>query len=421
MSNPIVASEINPARISVANATTGKRKVMAKRGQLGTITIQNGHYRLRIRSDSETGRVQRSIDLGKVGEINSAERLRKQLEVAAKYNSAEYLNKVCNTDDTFKKQAVKWLGSLRCKPATKASAISTLEYHVYPIIGDIPLSEVRNAELKEVVDAIAQKGLSLSMMQQAVKFTKMVKASALNEDLEPLYPYRFNLKAIFGDVDRSKYKTNQPCPLSSQVTAMIGKAQGWFRVFLILAASSGLRFGELLGLEIRHFTGDSIQVEQSIWRGSKQSPKTRNSVRVVDLHPDVAQAVRDYIGDRKEGFIFPVRHQGGITERLYKVQDDCGAARAGMHSFRRFRNTYLTNRTAVPRGLILAWMGWSSKSTMQDNYDKVDGDVAFRQLAAQSAGYGFALPVGEKVPSVPCVPCKTSEVAEKEVVVASCV
>ena len=35
----------------------------------------------------------------------------------------------------------------------------------------------------------------------------------------------------------------------------------------ILFAATGLRAGELLGLEVRHFDGTSVRVEQAIWKG----------------------------------------------------------------------------------------------------------------------------------------------------------
>jgi integrase len=130
-----------------------------------------------------------------------------------------------------------------------------------------------------------------------------------------------------------------------------------------------LRFGELLGLEVRHFTGDAIRVEQSVWCGTTQSPKTANANRVVDLHPDICKVLRDYLGDRKGGYIFPARHQGAVTEKLYKVQKLCNVQLSGMHSFRRFRATYLRNHTTIPvsHGLVLSWMGWSTKASMAEN------------------------------------------------------
>jgi integrase len=75
-------------------------------------------------------------------------------------------------------------------------------------------------------------------------------------------------------------------------------------MLFILDAATGLRAGEVFGLEIRHFDGHSIKVEQSVWRGDAQAPKTPNAYRVADLYPDVAKLLSGFIGDRKSGYIF---------------------------------------------------------------------------------------------------------------------
>ncbi|MGB8522439.1 MAG: hypothetical protein WCD43_05710 [Candidatus Acidiferrales bacterium] len=68
--------------------------------------------------------------------------------------------------------------------------------------------------------------------------------------------------------------------------------------------------GELTGLEVKHFDGTSVEVEQAIWAGNgvkvkPGKPKTKNAYRTVDLHPDVSALLETYIGeDRKKGYIF---------------------------------------------------------------------------------------------------------------------
>ena len=56
--------------------------------------------------------------------------------------------------------------------------------------------------------------------------------------------------------------------------------------------------------EVKHFVGNTLSVEQSVWEGRKQTPKTKNARLEVDLHPSVATLLRSFIGHRKDGFIF---------------------------------------------------------------------------------------------------------------------
>lgn len=52
-------------------------------------------------------------------------------------------------------------------------------------------------------------------------------------------------------------------------------------MFAILWAASDLRAGGLLGLEVKHFDGSSIAIEQEAWSEIIQEHKTVNAVRTV--------------------------------------------------------------------------------------------------------------------------------------------
>jgi hypothetical protein len=73
--------------------------------------------------------------------------------------------------------------------------------------------------------------------------------------------------------------------------------------------------------------------------------------------------------------------------------------KAGTHAFRRFRNTYLRNETSCPKGLRDYWLGHAG-NTMDDLYDMVKENAAFRRLNAAECGVGFELPASI-VPNVP--------------------
>ena len=84
-----------------------------------------------------------------------------------------------------------------------------------------------------------------------------------------------------------------------------------------------------------------------------------------------------------------------------------GTHNAGNHAFRRFRNTYLRNKTECPEGLRNYWMAHAGNS-MSDLYDKIKEDVQFRKMWAERCGFGFELP--SVVPNVP----KIAEKAETQ-------
>ena len=165
----------------------------------------------------------------------------------------------------------------------------------------------------------------------------------------------------------------------------------------VLLAASGLRAGELLGLEVQHFDGTSVKVEQSIWGGKTQAPKTKNAYRTVDVHPDVALLLKAFIGDRKSGFIFqtssgrPFGQSNLLNDGLHPLLEKLGISKRGFHAFRRFRNTHLRQQHC-PAGLLKYWIGHSTKKDMSDLYDRSSLDVPYRKDVCVAMGIGFTLP-----------------------------
>lgn len=187
---------------------------------------------------------------------------------------------------------------------------------------------------------------------------------------------------------------------------------------LIASAAGGLRIGETLGIEIdKHLSADysTISIGQKARRGRIENRvKTRSAKRQIDLHPDVAKLVRGFIGTRTSGFLFQTRngtplsltnvlrrHLHPALKKLGYVNSHTGDHKAGTHAFRRFRNTYLNNKTSCPKGLRDYWLGHAGNS-MDDLYDMVKDNAAFRKQKAAEYGIGFELPVSVSiVPNVP--------------------
>jgi integrase len=143
----------------------------------------------------------------------------------------------------------------------------------------------------------------------------------------------------------------------------------------------------------------------------EQRLMTESAERKVDLHPDVGLLMKQFVGDRRTGFLFTTRNGKALSsscvlrrhlhpalKEMRYVNPKTGDHKAGSHAFRRFRNTYLRNYTECPEGLQKYWMGHAADS-MTDRYDKIKDDVAFRRKWAEKCGIGFELP--SVVPNVP--------------------
>ena len=94
--------------------------------------------------------------------------------------------------------------------------------------------------------------------------------------------------------------------------------------------------------------------------------------------------------------MFCTRHgnqlnQRNILRHRHKALEEVGFEQTGVHSFRRYRNTYLRNFTACPESILDFWLGLGSEG-MGAHYDKIKSDVMFRKKVANSCGVGFDVP-----------------------------
>jgi integrase len=181
------------------------------------------------------------------------------------------------------------------------------------------------------------------------------------------------------------------------------------RMLFILCGATGLRLGEALGIRVGKILdgGRRIIIDEKAWYGEIHDYlKTENGEREVDLPENVAKLLVEFIGDRKSGLLFRTRtgkplSQSNILRRhLHAALEAVGFEKAGAHSFRRYRNTYLRN----------FWLGWGNES-MSGHYDGIRGDVAYRRDVAKGCGVGFDVPasLGSFEPNEPKIEVEVSE------------
>ena len=229
-------------------------------------------------------------------------------------------------------------------------------------------------------------------------------------------------------------KRNQRRPAfdSETVTRLVGSAKRYVQMVYVLAATSGMRIGEVLGLEIdKHFADDfsTVLVRQKVRKCEMEDYlKTDNAYRDIDLHSSVVKMLKEFIGLRTSGFLFasrngkPLSDSNILNRHLHPSLKELGWSdpktrdgTAGNHAFRRFRNTFL-RKSHVPDDLIQFWLGHAGKS-MTDDYSQIRDDLKYRKLVAEQVGIGFELP--PQTPSiVPNVP-KSGFAGEVEVAVNS--
>ena len=158
---------------------------------------------MRVRVDVPGGRIHKSIPICPVSgsdSLNRTERRRKRMEIVAQYNSSDYLKKVVadETGTTFEEQSDIWIEQCRSrkrkpiKPSTLCNWHSILDNHVLPFIGNTHLLYVGNKVMKDFVVVLVGKNLSPQTTKNVTQVVKLVKASAVDENGDELYPTKWN-------------------------------------------------------------------------------------------------------------------------------------------------------------------------------------------------------------------------------------
>ncbi len=363
--------------------------------------------------------------------LSASERKRRGREIIAESgaDTVEYFNEVVKRQQanvvTFEQQAKRWLAHVRNRkrkpvaPSTIEDWERTLKNWINPHIGDCLISEVNNAVLKTLVARMSKAGLSPKTIENYIQVPKMVVASVTDDDGNQVYPRKWNPEFIdMPIVEQSEQ--NRPSFSSEIMTGLANYRRPREQMLFIIAGAGGLRVGEALGIEIdKHISPDcsTLSIKQKARQGKLEARlKTASASRQVDLHHDVAKLLREFIGKRTTGLLFQTksgkplsltnilrRHLHPALKKLGYVNPRTGDHKAGSHAFRRFRNTYLKNETACPKGLRDYWLGHAGNS-MDDLYDMVKDNTAFRKRKAEEFGIGFELPSAVSV--VPNVPKK---------------
>ncbi len=414
------AKRQSPGKVAPRAVRAGGKKLARRRYQKGQVLLLGskteprwfGRWYEDVAENGETRRQRVQVLLGTQKELPTESLALRELEKRLRpINDPNYHVRPTTTFEDFAEEWIKRCEARKRKPIKPSTLVnwkSILENHINDVLGRYALPDVGNRAMKELVEVLVEKGLSAQTIKNVTQVVKLAMASAVDEDGEELYPRKWNHDFIDMPVVE-KEKQHAPSFTGEQVSKIVAAASGKTRMLLVLLAATGMRAGEVLGLEVRHFDGKAVRVEQEVWRERRQEPKTPNAKRTIDLCPKVGDLLKQFLGERTDGFIFqtrsgkPISQTNILKRELYPILEDLDITKRGFHSFRRFRNTFLRNYTACPDGLLKFWMGHANKD-MSDRYDKVREDVQFRRDVAGSVGVGFELPESVESPNSGRVP-----------------
>jgi len=407
-------SDIMPAQPK--QRRKGRKSMLRRSGQNGTIVVQSGFYRVRWRIDVE-GQQERinmtakvaPVTLDKEGKPNppSPEVRRRAREIVEQSgaNSKQHFDRVVLGEITFRKQAevyLRWAKTRDREPIKDTSSIeAALNKWILPEIGDLSLGSVNNITVKPLVDKM-KKLLSARSVNTYIEYVQQIVASLRDgETGEPIHHRKWDSSVMDLPLINSKQQ-RRPSLKAKAVAQLVKESEGEEQALYVLVSATGMRISEALALGTKHFinNGRTIEVRQQVDRDTPRVVtylKTDAAFREVDLNHNVAEYLRTFM-DGKNGLLFQTRNgtpylhnnleSRWLTERLKAMGlDEPGM---GWHAFRRFRKTWLRGKRCQ-EDINNFWMGHKPK-TMSELYSRMDEELEQRLQEAEIVGVGFEVP-----------------------------
>ena len=189
----------------------------------------------------------------------------------------------------------------RIRPQTAKRYEQIVRDDIIPLVGDVRLSKLKAADVQAVVDAAIGRGLSARSIVQTYRVLASSLAQAVRWELLDVNP----AKAIRPPRVKQAELT---VPTTDQVKAIMRQAEGtWLHLPILLAATTGMRRGEVFALRWRDVDLDAgaLQVTGSVERdadGAQRIAETKSATsrRTVRLVPTVVDTLRAHKVEQNE-------------------------------------------------------------------------------------------------------------------------
>jgi integrase len=305
-----------------------------------------------------------------------------------------------------KRGYLQWAVTRDREPIKDAASIrAALNKWILPAISDMPLGNVNNITIKPLVDKMKEsKSLSARTVNKYVEYIKQVVASLKDgETGEPIHKRRWDSSIMDLPIVNQREQW-RPSLKTSAISQLVRESEGEEQALYVLLASTGMRISEALALETRHLTkaGRTIEVRQQVDRDTPHIVpclKTAAAYRDIDLHLDVAEFLRRFIGENRTLVRYPERHPTLAQQHRGTLEPG-----TGWHALRRFRKTWLHGKRCQ-EDINIFWMGHKPK-TMSEIYSHLFEEVGLRLAEAEAVGFGFGLPTSpsERLAVAPIAP-----------------
>lgn len=338
----------------------GKPSLARRRYQKGVLELRGNTWTVKFREDiiqpdgGSVKRVEVRRFVGTLDEFPTRKLARRRAdEIVSRVNGLDYKPIMVAT---FAEYSEVWdsRALAMMKPSTQKAARAHLRLYLVPQFGKLRLDEIGVSAVQSLVARMAAKNLSRHMIMNVL----YTLCSALKSARKWGYlcgEFRVaDLTIPAGGVAKvPRFFT------LAEAISIIDAAEGPWRTIFAVAAMTGMRPGEVLGLAVGDldFGRRLVHVRQTAYYSKLQTPKSRSSVAPVPMPDPLAGMLREYLQTWKPNparLLFATRRGTPFCEnkvvqkRLWPILDKLKIPRCGMHAFRHMYASLLVQGGASP-------------------------------------------------------------------------
>lgn len=218
---------------------------------------------------------------------------------AVEYESNEIASKARGTwidhssgDVTFRQLAERWLESNESKRQTSRNRdIGILNKHLFPVLGHRRIRTIKRADVNSLVNAWVADKLSAATIRRHVAVLSAIFNMAIADDLLHKSP---TMKVATPRINPSSGRALKP----DEANLLLSNMQHDYYALVFILLTTGIRWSEAAGLQIKHFNPmanpPTLVIEQGLHETGDgfviEEPKSAASHRVIvlsQIHVDV--------------------------------------------------------------------------------------------------------------------------------------
>ncbi len=302
--------------------------------------------------------------------VEEARRLRDEyLKEVMVYGDTHKSEDLQETSPFFGELAQEWIviKAKEIKSSTLREYRGSMNYHILPKLGNIPIKELGYLEIKRFIAGLNCSGKRLKNV--LVPMREVFKFAQLCEVIDK------NPMAL---IQSPKVEKPDIHPLSmEEVNLLLEKASPRYKDFFIVAFFTGMRFGEMAGLKWKNvdFKLGVIKVRETRVMGEEGRPKTKRSIRDIDMLPPVVEALRDqrkYTMGKSDYVFLNQYHRPVLPDSMNQHVWKPALRKAGLEERRLYETRHTFATLMLDGGELPGWvqkmMGHETLQMIHDRY-----------------------------------------------------